>query len=195
MKIPPVRHPTRYAGLYVYDFGDRVSVGFTGNEVRMLRQTPAYRAGTAFEIYRVNEHGGFELRGATEDRLGTLEALCFLRDHGADARRDYDTLVALAERAPVGANVEVVLAKVYDFAPPDVTGMIYAVAASQVVSSWLIAHAPDLSAAVDGGPDTHDKFTRSSGMRIASRQLTALMDYTDRSLEAVKAHAGRAVQR
>ncbi len=195
MKLPPVRDPGKYAGLYVYDFGDHVSIGYTANEVRMLREFPEYRSGTAYEIYRVDECGGFELRGAAEDRLGVIEAMCFLRSSGADARRDYDALAAAAERCPIGANVEVVLAKVYDFNPPDVTAVMYTISSSLVVSSWLQTHMPDFSGTIEAGPDAHIKFIRSSGMRIATCQLTAPMDYSDRSIEVVKAHVGLAAQR
>jgi len=195
MKLPPVHDPGKYAGLYVYDFGDRVSIGYTANEVRMLREVPEHRGGTAYEIYRVNERGGFELRGSSADRLGATEAMCFLRGSGAKARGDYDELVAAAERVPIGANVEAVLGRVYDFDPPDVTALLYAVSSSAVVSAWLRAHLPDFTGAVEAGCDVHARFTQSSGMRIASSQLAAPMDYTDRPYDVVMAQVGLAVQR
>ncbi len=195
MKLPPVHDPYRYAGLYVYDFGDHVSVGYTANEVRMLRALPEYRGGTAYEIYRVDEHGAFELRGSTEDRLGTIEAICFLRESSAEARRDYEALCATAHRHPIGACVELVLAKAYEFAPSDVTVLIYAISSSQVVSTWLHTNTTDFGDAVEGGTDAHCKFMGSSGMRITTCQLAAQMDYADRSLDVVKAHVDRATQR
>ena len=70
MKLPPLSHPERYVGLYVYDFKTHVSVGYTGVEIRYLRESAEFREGTAYEIYRVTEEGGLELRGTLDQGPG-----------------------------------------------------------------------------------------------------------------------------
>ena len=79
MKLPPLGHPERYVGLHVYDFKTHVSVGYTGVEIRYLRESEEFRKGTAYQIYRVTEEGGLELRGTLDHRLTAKEAVCFLR--------------------------------------------------------------------------------------------------------------------
>ncbi len=195
MRLPPLSDPHRYAGLYVFDFGDHVSIGYTACEIRMLRETQRFRGGTAYEVYRVDERGAMELRGAGDERLVALEAFCFLRRKGADARRDYDRIRRAAEEDPVFARVDMQLARAYDFDPPDVTALLYPIAASVVVSNWLQIHAADLGDEVVAGEDAHVRFIQSSGMRIASCQLAARMDYTDRPAEEVFAAVDLACQR
>jgi len=195
MRLPPLSDPHRYAGLFVYDFGDHVSIGYTANEIRMLRETQRFRDGTAYEVYRVDECGAMELRGAGDERLAAIEAVCFQRHEGAAARRDYDGIRRAADRDPVAARVELQLARVYDFDPPDVTAVLYPVAASVVVSTWLQTHAAGLGDEIMAGEDAYIRFTQSSGMRVDSCQLAARLDYTDRPAEEVFANVDLACQR
>ncbi len=195
MRLPPISDPHRYAGLYVYDFGDHVSIGYTAIEIRMLRETRRFQGGTAYEVYRVDENGAMELRGAGDERLAAIEAFCFLRKGGADARRDYTTIRQAAEQDPVCARVELQLARAYDFDPPDVTALLYPIAASVVVSNWLQIHAAGFGDSIEAGQDAYIRFIQSSGMRIDSCQLAARMDYADRSAEEVFAAVDLACQR
>ncbi len=195
MRLPPLSDPHRYAGLYVYDFGDHVSIGYTACEVRMLRETQKFQGGTAYEVYRVDENGAMELRGAGDERLAATEAFCFLRREGADARRDYSAIRGAAEQDPVFACVELQLARVYDFDPADVTALLYPIAASVVVSNWLQIHAAGFGDSVEAGQDAYVRLIQSSGMRIDSCQLAARMDYTDRSADEVFAAVDLTCQR
>jgi len=185
VKLPALDQPQRYVGLYVYDFGDHASVGYTAREIRYLRESQSHRHGTAYEIYRATDDGVVELRGTLDERLGACEAMCFLRHDAAQARRDYDAYCESAERHPVPCPTEILLARLYDFEPPDVTALLYAASAGTAMSGWLTSAGVRAGDVVVGGIDAHAQLVASGGLRIASRQLRTLIDYQDRSAEEV----------
>ena len=125
MRLPVVEHPERYVGLYVFDFGTHVSIGYTASEIELLRQAASHREGTAYEIYRIDDSGRYELRGACDERLAAQEALCFLHADLTAARSDYDRLTAHAAQHPVPCAAEVILARIAAFDPPGVAAVTY----------------------------------------------------------------------
>jgi len=194
MHLPAIPHPERYAGLYIYDFKTHVSVGFTAAEVRYLRESQHYRDGTAYEIYRVTENGGLELRGALDQRLVAKEALCFLRRDAAEARKDYDKLRRAADDAPLPCAVTAMLARVYAFDPPDTTALVYDASASHVVSGWLREACFAGGDRVVGGIDVHAQLI-GDAVQITSCRLASLISYEDRSWEEVRRTVDRPLQR
>jgi len=195
MKIPPIPHPERYAGLYIYDFGTHVSVGYTVAEIRVLRESDAHRRGTAYEIYRATDRGGLELRGVLDERLTGREAMCFLRADGGAAQQDYDATRAAAKRNPLPCVVDLELAKLYSFEPPYVTALSYAASATTPMAGWLTQHVGNMGDRVVGGTDVHARMTGSDGVRIASCRLPTLIDYRDRSAEDVLRTVDKPLQR
>jgi len=193
MKLPAVSNPAQYTGLYVYDFGDHASIGYTAAEVRILLESPEHQGGTAYEIYRVNEFGGFELRGATPQRLAAMDAVVRLHPRGADARRDYELLRDHAEEVPIPAPLELHLARAYDFDPPDVVAMLFPQASASSVAAWL--HGLPGPGHIDAGPSAYVRYLQTSGMRVASCQLRSVLDYTERPVEAVLGAVDRPCQR
>lgn len=193
--LPPIREPQRYAGLYVYDFGTHVCVGYTAAEIRILREAESHRDGTAYEIYRVSESGAIELRGVRDERLSEREAVCLLRADGVDARRDYDTLRKAGERHPVACVVELQLAKLYEFDPPHVTALCYPASATSHVANWLLTHAPNAGDRVLCGIDVHAQLAASDGVHIDSCSIATKPDFRDRSAEEVFATIDKALQR
>ena len=185
MKLPPIADPHKYAGLYVYDFGTHVSVGYTAKEVGILRESKEHRSGTAYEIYRVTEEGGFELRGVLDDRLGVREAMCFLRADGAAARCDYDELREAAKGNPAPRAGELHLAKLYDLSPPNVTALLYDSSATSMMATWLASVGYRGGDRVIAGTDVHAMFTGSEGLRIDSCTLPALVTCHDRPADEV----------
>ncbi len=187
--------PQKYAGLYVYDFGDHVAVGYTAAEVRILKQTEAHRDGVVYEIYRVSEEGAIELRGVHLERLTTREAVCFLRATASAARGDYEAIRAAADRDPVPTDVEIQLGTLRGFDPPHVTGVCYPTSASTVMARWLSVHVADAGDQVLGGGDVHGTLMSSAGERHAVCRLRTLIDYIDRSEHEVLTAIHEPVQR
>ena len=193
--LPPIHNPQKYGGLYVYDFGEHVSVGYTAAEILVLRESEAHRGGTAYEIYRVDENGAMELRGLLDDRLTQRESICLLRRDEADARRDYETLCKASDHDPIGCAVVLQLARLDAFDLPHVTSLSYASSATSIVSVWLLRHAAGVGDEVIGGGDAHARLAASDGARIASCELRIRSDFKDRSPHEVLAQVDRALQR
>lgn len=202
MKLPPIPTPQRYAGLYVYDFprgsvfpDGHVSVGYTASEIRILRESEAYRDGTAYEIYRVSDEGTIELRAVLDQRLAAREAVCFLRADGAAAQRDYEGLREAADRAPLPCAAELQLARLHEFDPQNLTGLAYPAAATTAVAVWLEKNGIEAGDRVVGGIDVHATLASSDGERIASCHLPTLIDYHDRPAEDVLRTVDKPLQR
>jgi len=184
-RLPPVPNPQTYVGLYVYDFKTHVSVGYTALEIRYLRESKAHRGGTAYEIYRATDEGGFELRGAIDQRLAGREAMCFLRADANAARGDYDLLCRAADDRPIPCAAELRLTRVEAFDPPHVTALVYPASASHLVSGWLNQCGFAGGDRVVGGIDVHAELLASNAPVIESCALPTLIDYDDRSPEEV----------
>ncbi len=195
LKLPPISDPDRYVGLFVYDFKTHVSVGYTADEIRILRTSEKHSQGQAFEIYRANEVGGFELRGASTERLNARESICFLRNHHSDARADYDQLVALAKAHPLQVATELMLTKMHDWQPQHVTALTYPAIAANAISGWLSDRQFTGGDELACGIDRSRELYREGVLRIASIELPTQIDYTSRSAEEVLRRVDELVQR
>ena len=100
MKLPEIENPQRMRGLYVFDFGQWTAVGYTTEEIAVLLDHEEYRAGKVYKIHRATPDGQFELRGVSHERFG-LESGMFFHCKTLDAaQRDYEALLAAAEKTP-----------------------------------------------------------------------------------------------
>lgn len=193
--LPPLSDPRRYVGLFVYDFGDHTAVGYTAGEVRVLREAEAYRGGSAYQIYRVDERGRVELRGVIDERLTAQEATCFLRDDAGAARADHNQLLRLAEERPLPCPCEAMLGRVYDWTPPHVLALLYPAHAAHLVAGWLqqvnFAGGDDVIA----GTDVCGELLAASALWIDRRTLPGAMSLVDRPAEEVLQNVKIPVQR
>src|SRR5690606_19955904 len=137
MKLPPLHNPERYTGLYIFDFGDHVSVGYTADEVAALMDSGRFPQGQAYRVYRALPDGTMELELIGRETLRQEDGLLFYRHQVRDARRDFDQLVGLAEHAPPSFRVSVQLAKVQSAGAAYVTAIVFPVEAAPRVSGWL----------------------------------------------------------
>ncbi len=199
LPIPHVVKPDRYVGLHVFDFGTHVGVGYTAGEVCLLQGEKAYAGGQAYEIYRVGESGGFELRGVGASQVGAMEALCFLYAHAEAAQSQYQWLCDRACEEPIDCETRIHLARLDDFQPSDVVALAYLGVVSGVVAGWLgrVGFPAADVAAVDviAGRDAYESVRRGTGERRASGFLASHWDYRDRGREELLATVDLAVQR
>ena len=107
MKLPSVAEPQRYRGLYVFDFGAWVALGYTAEEIAVLLESEAYRDGKVYKIVRAAPDGALELRGVAAGRFQAESGMFFNRQEGALARADFAELRRLAntQGAPCRAFV------------------------------------------------------------------------------------------
>jgi hypothetical protein len=186
--------PHVYLGLYVYDFGTHVAVGYTAAEVLVLRQSKEFSGGKAYQIYRVGEGGSIELRGVLDERLHAREAMCFLRGTADAARRDYEELRSNADRRPVSAPVELLLVQRNGWTPPHVTAMTYPAANSHAVAQWLNEAAFSGGDDVVGGLDVYRELMQAPQV-IESCRLRSRINYQDRPAAEVLRSTHEPVQR
>ena len=196
IKLPAVSNPHRYAGLYVYDFGTHAAIGYTAGEVRVLRASQAHSDGTAYEIYRVTEAGGFELRGVSDDKLSGHEAMAFLRATPAAARADYEELISLAESARLPMSATAQLYKDTAYRPAHVCALMYPAPSATALSNWLSTSGYAGGDDVVCGQDIHMALTALPASHLLdARPLPTLFDHTDRCERELLQTVDVAVQR
>jgi len=195
LRLPPVPDPHRYAGLFVLEFVEHTSIGFTAGEIALLRGMDEYADCRFWQIYRVNESGGFELRALSEASLATREAWCIQRADAGQARQDFRRMIAAATEEPVTFPAEVHLARLYDFEPQNVTTILYEGPSAPLVSGWLASLNIEGNPPMQVGADARQRFLSANGIRMDSAMLNADLDYTDRPLDLLLANIDRALQR
>lgn len=179
----------------MYDFGDRVSVGYTAGEIAMLHRSPAHKNGTVYQIYRVDERGGLELRGVVDGAIAAREAICFLRRSGADARRDYESIQQAAYASPLSCEAELRLVRSPGFKPPDLTAIIYPAWASPFVAGWLGRLTASPGDQVQGGTKALHALESPDSLSITTCRLPSILGYADRLEAEVLASTDLSLQR
>jgi hypothetical protein len=114
MKLPKLGKPERYVGLYIFDFGDHVGVGFTAEEVAELLESEKYKHGKVYKIYRAYPDGKLELKGVPSQVFQLEVGMFFYSSELETTRRDFKQLVNLAVRNAPPCRAKVHLAKYRD---------------------------------------------------------------------------------
>lgn len=195
MNLPKLASPRDYVGLFVYDFGEHVSVGYTAEEILMLRRHPSYGGGRAYLIHAVDEAGRLALRGAGEMDLFAEEAMVFGHDTPASAAASYERLTASAKDRPVSCPVRIESAPWAGGEHPHVVALIYKRHVSAAVSAWLLATGFSGGETVSCGAGALADHRRSAGESVASGYLTCRMGCTSRDESEVLSGVHRAIQR
>ncbi|MCJ7730069.1 MAG: hypothetical protein MUO27_09370, partial [Sedimentisphaerales bacterium] len=136
MKLPKLEKPDKYVGLYVFDFGDHVGVGFTADEVAELLESERYKDCKVYKIYRAYPDGRLELKGVPAERFQLEAGMFFYSNDLATAKSDFKQLSSLAVRSSPPCRAKLQLAKYADdkFA----VALIYPAEYDDEVSSWLL---------------------------------------------------------
>ena len=193
MKLPELEKPEKYAGLYVFDFGDHAGVGFTAEEVAELLESEKYRDGKVYRIHRAYPDGRLELKGVTAATFA-LEAGMFFYSNDLDAgRRDFKALVNLAVRFAPPCRAKVHLAKYNDdeFA----VALIYPAEHDAEVSSWLLAGGYKAAGAAEGGVEAVQRYYDRQAEILERHQLFGQSESISRTGPELLASLKLAVQR
>lgn len=137
MRLPSLSDPQKYAGLYVFDFGDHASVGYTATEIGMLWSSGQYPQGQAYRIHRAAEDGTLELEGVSRASMERSDGLLFYRRVEAEAQGDYDDLMRSAADRPPPAGVRIQFARVGGAGAGYLTAILFVGQAGHDVSNWL----------------------------------------------------------
>lgn len=95
MNLPHLDNPELYQGLYVFDFGERVAVGYTGEEIEVLLGSAEFEGGRAFKIHHASADGQLSMRGVSRMDVGVREGIIFYRRSAEAARADYEADASL----------------------------------------------------------------------------------------------------
>jgi hypothetical protein len=195
MRLPRVDRPQDYAGLFAFDFGDHVAIGYTGEEVNILRGDPRYAPGLAYHIRRVDQGGRFELQGIGPERLDCREGLIFAGPDLARARADYDRLRNRARATPPACRAKLRLARLDATERRFAVVLIYPAYASAAIADWLCRASFDGGDTASGGIEALARFEAAGYATLDSCDLPVQARFEPRHPAEVLAAVHRPVQR
>lgn len=214
MKLPELEHPERYSGLYVFDFGEQVAVGYTADEIAVLIESGQYQDGKVYRIHRALPDGTMELQGIPRERFTVEEAILFFRHEMDAAKHDFEELERLAESTSPPCRMKAQLVRledgrVFGHAPeqesPKVqqagpmetcaTVVIYPAEYTNEVSRWLSDADYRGGDFVEGGVSAAAAYYASRVTVVERRQWWPAGADLSRSAEEVLATTHQPVQR
>jgi hypothetical protein len=194
MKLPAVDDPTRFQGLYVFDFGKWTALGYTADEVALLLESEQYRDGRVYRIERVRPDGHMELRGVSRERFQLESCLSFPRCDEEAARADFAELCRLAADDPPPCRAYVHLAAA-EGGPGYMTVLMFPAEYEPDVGNWLTRLDYQGGDLAEGGI-SHASNYYAMAKRILDRgQLAPRRDRGSRSRDEVYASIRQVVQR
>ena len=193
MKLPKLEKPDRYVGLYVVDFGDSCSVGFTAEEVAEILDSEKYRDCRVYKIHRAYPDGRIELKGVRKETFELEAGMVFYEDSEAAARSDFKQLVNTAVQSAPPCRTKVQLAK-YS-AEKSATAIIYPAEYDDEVSGWLLDHNYKTTGAAEGGTAAVTRYYDAKPEILERHQLWGKSTVESRTGEELLAATKVAIQR
>lgn len=193
MKLPKLQRPDKYVGLYIFDFGDHVGVGFTAEEVAELLESERYKNCKVYKIHKAYPDGRLELKGVPAERFQLEAGMFFYSSESETARRDFQQLFSLAVRSSPPCRAKLHLAKYGD--AKFVVALIYPAEHDDEVSSWLLAGQYKTSGAAEGGTGAVQRYYDYQPDVLERQQLFAQSRFESRTGQELFAALKLAVQR
>ncbi len=193
MKLPKLKKPERYVGLYIFDFGEHTGVGFTAQEVAELLESEKYKNGKVYKIHKAYPDGKLELKGVRAE-VFQLETGMFFYSNGLEtAKADFKALVNLAIEISPPCRAKVHLAKYSDnkFA----VALIYPVEYDDEISRWLLDGEYKTTGAAEGGIEAVQGYYDVKPQILDRHQLFSKSEFESRTGEELLAGIKLAVQR
>lgn len=194
MKLPEVPSPERYGGLYVFDFGEQVAVGYTADEIAILLESKRYRNGKVYRIHRALPDGTMELAGVSLERFQLEDGILFYRSTGDGAHADYEALCRLAADAPPPCRMKIHLAHLEGAGYTEATVMVFPAEFTHDVAAWLDRIGFNGGDFVEGGPSQVTGYYEARPTIVARHQLWPAGS-PSRPAEEVLASTHLAIQR
>lgn len=195
MNLPALAFPQLYQGLYVFDFGDHVAVGYTVEEIEILLGAPEHKHGRAFKIHHASADGQLALRGLSKVDSQVTEAMQFYRREDSSARRDFERLQQAAALKPPPTTLHWHLVSDPPAEWPFFSIMLYRADWSDMVGRWLQVIGFEGGDLVEGGVNLAREYPSSNAKCL--EQLTIEPDerYHSRPRAEVLAAIDRPIQR
>lgn len=193
MKLSELKNSENYVGLYVFDFGEQVSVGFTTQEVAELFESEKYKDCKAYKIHKAYPDGKLELKGVPANTFQLEMAMVFYSVDGETAKKDFDSLVSLAVQSSPPCRSKVHLAQYSDekFA----TIIIYPAEYNDEVSSWLLDNGYKTNGSVEGGVEAAQRYYDQEPQVLQRHQLFGQAEVESRTGKELLGCLKKAVQR
>jgi len=193
MKLPKLQKPEKYVGLYIFDFGDHVGVGFTAEEVAELLESEKYKHGKVYKIHKAYPDGKLELKGVPAQTFQLEAGMFFYSNAPETAKQDFKQLVNLAVKSAPPCRAKVHLAKYNNdkFA----VALIYPAEYDDEVSSWLLDGEYKTSGAAKGGTGAVQRYYDYQLEILDRHQLFGKSELISRTGEELLASLKLAVQR
>jgi len=171
MRLPKLEKPDKYVGLYIFDFGDHVGVGFT----------------------RAYPDGKLELKGVPAERFQLEAGMFFYAPDLETARQDFDRLFNLAVTSSPPCRAKLHLARHSD--DKFVVALIYPAEYDDEVSAWLLDGQYMTSGAAEGGAGAVQRYYNSGAEILDRQQLFGRSQWLSRTGDELLASLKVAVQR
>ncbi len=194
MKLPALSSPEWYSGLYVFDFGHQVAVGYTADEIAVLLESERFADGKVYRIHRALPDGTLELKGVAPATFQREDGFLFYRADSAAAAADFRTLAERADGTPPPCRAKVHLARIAGASYPELTALIFPAEYAHDMAGWLDRIGFDGGDFVEGGPSQVTGYAESGATVLERAQLWPTGNMT-RSAEEVLASVDQAVQR
>ena len=191
--MPKLQKPEKYVGLYIFDFGDHVGVGFTAQEVAELLESEKYRNGKVYKIHRAYPDGKLELRGVPADTFQLEAGMFFYSAELGTSRRDFKELINLAVKAAPPYRAKVHLARYSE--DKFVTAIIYPAEYNHEFSSWLLNGQYKTTGPAEGGIGAVQRYYDRRPEILERHQLFGQSEMISRTGEELLANLKVAVQR
>lgn len=193
MRLPKLEKPDKYVGLYIFDFGDHVGVGFTADEVAELLESEKYGDGKVYKIHRAYPDGKLELKGVPAERFHLEAGMFFYAPDLETAKQDFDRLFNLAVRSGPPCRAKLHLTKSRD--DKFVVALIYPAEYDDEVSAWLLDGQYMTSGAAEGGAGAVQRYYNSGAEILDRQQLFGRSQQLSRTGDELLASLKVAVQR
>ena len=193
MNLPKIEQPNKYIGLYVVEFGETSSVGFTANEVAELLESEKYADVKVYKIHNAYSDGKMELKGVPAETFQLEMGMFFYAATESTSEKEYNDLIALAETTLPPCRAKLELAQIHD--DLYTTTIIYPAEYNDEVSSWLIDIDYKTSGAAAGGIEAVTSYNEQKTEAIRSYQLHAADACKSKTGEELLNATRQAVQR
>jgi hypothetical protein len=193
MKIPELEKPEKYVGLYIVDFGDYSSVGFTALEVAELLESEKYKDCKVYKIHRAYPDGKLEIKGVPNEKFLLEAGMFFYSSDLETSRRDYKELVKLGVETTPPCRAKVHLAQYND--EKFVTALIYPAEYDDEFSRWLIDAQYKTSGPAEGGVEAVQRYYNQQPEILDRHQLFGQSETISRTGQELLQNLKVAVQR
>lgn len=193
MKLPEVKDGEKYVGLYVVDFGESTSVGFTAEEVGELLESEKFGGIKVYMIYNAYPDGRMELRGVVNETFALEMGMFFYAANREMGENDFKRLIdiAISQAPPCRAKVQ--LAKYDD--ERFVTAVIFPAEFNDEFGAWLGEADYTTLGQATGGVDAVREYYDESPEVLERHQLLGQSQWHSKTGEELLVATKIAVQR